>query len=70
MDMLRIIFDSARDRHFSQVILNGWYFSPEEDVVDTFFGWSACLSTDLFKNYGKSIPNREHDYLGMYMLYI
>ena len=66
LDMLRIIFDSAKDRHFSQLILNNWYFSLEEDdLVDKLFSWSARLGADLFKDNGMFIPEREHNYLGM-----
>ena len=66
LDMLRIIFNSTKNRHISQIILNNWYFTREEDeTIDMFFGWSVRLSTDLFKDDGVSIPKREHNYLGM-----
>jgi hypothetical protein len=62
--MLRIIFDSNKNRHFSQISLNNWHFSPQEDeAVDMFFRWGLRLNTELFKGNGISIPNREHNYL-------
>ena len=68
--MLRIVFDSTINLHISQAILNDWFYTlePEEDAsVDIFFEWSVRLCTDLFKDGegGRSIPKREHDYLGM-----
>ena len=66
LDMLRIIFNSVRNRHMSQVLLNDWYYAPEEDeAVDMFFDWSVRLCTDIFKDGERYIPNREHSYLGM-----
>ena len=66
LDMLRIIFNSVRNRHMSQVLLNDWYYAPEEDeAVDMFFDWGVRLCTDIFKDGERYIPNREHSYLGM-----
>ena len=69
LDMLRIIFDSTKGRDFSQVILNNWYFTPEEkEAVDLFFHWNRCLTasdTNLFKDSGVPIPEREHNYLSI-----
>ena len=69
LDMLRIVFDSVDNRHFSQIMLNNWFFTPvqgEDEVVDMFFQWNVRLSTDLFKD-NKYFPEREHhdNYLGM-----
>ena len=69
LDMLRIVFDSTKNRHILQVVLNYWYFTPDEDeAIKMFFSWSARLSTDLFKDDsdGISIPKRNHDYLDMF----
>ena len=68
LEMLRIIFDSIESRHFSQLMLNDWSFTPGKDEAgDMFIRWIARLSADLFKDNGDFIPKREnHDnYLGM-----
>jgi hypothetical protein len=65
LDMLRIIFNSAKNRHFSQLLLNDWHYSSKEEneAVKMFFDWGFRLNTELFKDDGISIPNREHNYL-------
>ena len=68
LDMLRIIFDSAKHRDVSQVIFNDWspLFSPEEaKAAEMLNRWSRRLRGALFKNDGVSLPNSEHNYLGM-----
>ena len=71
LDMLRIIFDSVMNRQMSQTILNDWDLAPEPEedgAVGMFFGWSARLCAELFKDDGMFIPNRELYYLGFKLL--
>jgi hypothetical protein len=66
LEVLRIVFDSTKNRHFSQIELNDWYITPEEDkALVMFFHWSIRLNADLFEGNWVSIPKREHDYFGM-----
>ena len=66
LDMLRIIFNSAKNRHFSQLLLNEWYYSTgEEETVHTFLDWSIRLSTELFNDDGRFIPIHEENHFGM-----
>jgi hypothetical protein len=66
LDMLRIVFNSVKNRHFSQLLLNEWYYSTgEEEAVETLLDWSARLSTDLFNDDRTSIPNRENNQFGL-----
>ena len=69
LDVLRIVFNSTRDRHLSQIKLNDWCsteFTPEEDeATDVFFRWSLRLNAELFEGNWVSIRKCEHNYLGM-----
>ena len=68
LEMLRIVFGSTKNQHYSQLLLNGWSFAPGEDEAgDMFIRWSARLSSDLFKDDGEYIPRlKYHDnHLGM-----
>ena len=70
LDVLRIVFESTRKRHLSQIKLNDWRsteFTPEEDeAVLLFFRWSLRLNAELFEGNWVSILKCKHsNYLGM-----
>jgi hypothetical protein len=66
LDVLRIFFESSKNRHFSQIKLNDWCSTPEEDeAIDMFFRWSMRLNLDLFDVNWVSIRKHELYFLGM-----